>query len=74
MNVLEPARSVMQNTLTPQLDKLNKLLKYFYLYEILKIFIINNKLWIHSAKKPNKTFKFILVFYDLFQFSVHSHG
>ncbi len=74
MNVLEPARSVMQNTLTPQLDKLNKLLKYFYLYGILKIFIINNKLRIHCAKKLNKTFKFILVFYDLFQFSVHSHG
>lgn len=74
MNVLEPARSVMQNTLTPQLDKLNKLLKYFYLYRILKIFIINNGLWIYSAKKLNKTFKFILVFYDLFQFSVHSHG
>lgn len=71
---MEPARSVMQNTLTPQLDKLNKLLKYFYLYEILKIFIINNRLWIHSTKKLNKTFKFILVFYDLFQFSVHSHG
>lgn len=74
MNVLEPARSVMQNTLTPQLDKLNKLLKYFYLYGILKIFIINNRLWIHGTKKLNKTFKFILVFYDLFQFSVHSHG
>lgn len=74
MNTLEPARSVMQNTLTPQLDKLNKLLKYFYLYVILKIFIINSVLWICGAKKLNKTFKFILDFYDLFQFSVHSHG